>query len=184
MSAKGQLINMWVDVTDLTNKSQHKLHLTVPVCLPLEIKQNVLSLLTLALLPPELLQQKPKFAIDRPAHVPIIRIEENLVTDSDKLWIYCQPVDDKIKNKAKHKCQNLLCCHLVDNKAQVQTGFNFERQLVEQLTAAVKKTVHWHILIEGEHISISTEQDYFEGYWYNNCKINEITTGEGFRKSA
>lgn len=165
MASQTQLINLWVESTNLNNGSNEKRHITVPLSSPANTAKNALTLLTLSLLPQFKFNSKPKVNPNIQHINPDIYLEDDVHLGLDKLWIYTRELSQTELKKAQHKCKTIIC---IGSSEQTELTNNcdlqFSTQLINDLASNIHKKLNWNILLDDESIAITDGEKYLAGY--------------------
>ena len=179
MASQTQLINLWVETTNLNNGTSEKRHITVPIATPTYSKKNVLTLLTLCLLPQFKFNSKPKVNPNIQHINPDIYIQDDVHLGIDRLWIYTRSLSASELKKAQHKCQKLLCIGSSETSELINNhDLQFNSALIEQLSSNIQKKLNWNILIDEESIAITDSEHYLSGNFIAGPKFKKLNSNQ------
>jgi len=165
MAFKSQLVNFQYSLSDLNRHIYLKNHLIVPVELPLNSDFNVHKLLAICLLNDQYEEAQSKFLPKYNVLAPDI-IYENLTDPMNvPLWVYSHPLNKQDRKKIMHKMARPVCiCSTKDLEGTELIGdIELSNNLSKQLTQILAKSLNWYVVVEGDRISVTTNEDYITG---------------------
>ena len=177
MSSNIQIINLWVEYTNLNHTNSVKHHITVPLAYPINSTNNALTLLALCLLPDVSFNGKPKVNPHVTNITPDIVIPDTLRFSLDTLWVITRELTDKQLKKAKHKCESLIYVGAEQPQVTGQAyDIAFDNQFIQQVKDCLTVKLDWNILIDEQIITVTDKTNYIEGRCVFSQRFSKLAT--------
>lgn len=177
MGSHIQIINLWVEYTNLNYTNSVKHHITVPLTCPINSSSNALTLLALCLLPDISFNGKPKVNPHVTNITPDIVIPDTLRFCLDRLWVITRELTDKQLRKAKHKCESLIYVGIGQPQGDNQSfDIAFNDQFIEQVKGGITAKLDWNILIDEQTITVTDKTNYIEGKCVFSQRFSKLAT--------